>query len=202
MPAAAIAIHVPAATVEAILAAIPNHQPQSPQMIEKLSRWLGRKADRAILHFKPRLTMDDVDELDRACRELRRVVEKLQDRRIPPPLHTENTAFKELEEWADLGQVFGFKLGPGEGKYWDLTFALLGLYEFASAKPGFTVKANSATMRFLQAALGELAKLVPPEARKCFSLPEQGTLKKQLKANPHDVPSKKRALARLQGSQG
>ena len=186
---------LPTTTVEAILAAIPHGRGLSPQMIEKLSRWLRRESDRAIQHFKPRLTMDDVRELDGACANLRAVIEKLQDRTVPPPLHTESANFKALEEWADLCLVFGFKLGPTEGRYWELIFALLGLYQFASASPKPTVKANNSTMRFLEQALSELANAVPTDFRKCFTSPEQGALRKQLQANPFNVPSVTRLLA-------
>ena len=188
---------LPAASVDAILAAIPRCNPQSPEAVERLRGWLGRAADRAMTRSRRPVIKSDVDRLEKAYRKLCSEIDQLQDRISPPPNIRGQPNSEALEEWIDLYRVFTIKRGRPESSDWELICALLALYEVTSELEASAARQTSPTMRFLKAALVELSNLVPPDARGHFAVPNVAAVRQHLRINVFDVAAKRRELTKV-----
>jgi hypothetical protein len=124
--------------------------------------------------------MKDVERLDSAYREFAKAIEELQDRSDPPPRMPVSDGATDWQHWLHVYQVFGFELGRRESRDWKLIGALIALYESVGGKRASAAQPDGPTMRFLRAALSELADYAAPELRSHFAPPKAEALRKQL----------------------
>lgn len=190
---------LPLASVEAILVAAGRSPSLAPAAIERIRRWLESELARAIRRARAApLTKGDVDRLERRYLRFRSMIEKLQDRDDPPPqMSRSESGVTDWEHWLS-GQLFGFKRGRRESSDWRLIAALIALYEIISERDASASQPDGPTMRFLIAALRELADYAPPELRSRFAPPNAEALKQQLpRLRESDVSIAAKRLAEM-----
>lgn len=176
-----LAAGLPAETLETILAAANCRTPFAPNVMAGLDRWLSEEWSRAIRRARTKpLTRADVELLDKAYREFLAVIDKLQDRTLPPPRIPMSNGTTEWDDWRAIYEAFGFIRGRRESCDWILIGALLALYETVTDKPASAAQTNGPTMRFLVSALAVLATQAPRDVRSNFAAPTANTLRHQL----------------------
>ena len=173
-------VSLPPGTIEAILHAVNRRKPLTADDLSELDGWLAVEWAQALRRARIQpLTNTDVKDFNKAHQAFVDIIERLQDRALPPPRIPTNSE-ADWESWSEKYEQFGYIRGRRNNCDWLLIGALLALYEFVTEASSSGAQEDGPTMRYLETALKHLTPYAPAELRSYFQPPQKDALRKQL----------------------